>query len=390
MEELSAQFAEPFADLYRELLALVAVGFEYDTLIAIMEGLGALLHFTNRDAAVAAKVDAILDPEIKKLLQKNDASLIVFLLQLFTIRLRGSAEVSELNVHLFNSVMNTSNWTMENISLFPAYALFLHEYFVKLPDTVINQANEIQAILKMLLGNGLDNIAFALFDSILELFSDIAPFIQSGWLVYLLGLLMTEYAGQTSEDRRARVNFIKGTMMFIFKLIIKYTSAAVFEVVYQAAPDLIKVFLVKEINFVRNYFKRPERRIMFMALTELLFANQLNSVLPPDVFALLLNALIENITNKLNPRATRFQEEEDELSKGKVGDVLSGMKSSFQRLTYCEPTKRKLLEQVDNEEQFFLLKLKEFYIANSSAINFSELITEPNQGPLDKMMSSLN
>lgn len=101
---------------------------------------------------------------------------------------------------------------------------------------------------------------------------------QSGWLNYLISNSITYYQDvckqmQPTDKSKKKVfkpQFVKDFIIFVCKLIIQFTASEIINDFNQVSQDLLVQFLAQEISLIKVVQLKTDRRLIFVALTDLL------------------------------------------------------------------------------------------------------------------------
>jgi hypothetical protein len=89
-----------------------------------------------------------MEPVLFKVMTKGEPQSFIFILQILAVRVRGPDTPKETYIQLFRSLLNQTNWVDQNISLFPAYISYIHEFLIKVPESLMQFGEQFQGILR--------------------------------------------------------------------------------------------------------------------------------------------------------------------------------------------------------------------------------------------------
>ena len=75
--------------------------------------------------------------------------MIGYVFQIYALSLRNSTEISHNYKTIFESLLNKTNWSVDMISMYPAYCFYIEEYLTKDITPLAHNANDLQIILQI-------------------------------------------------------------------------------------------------------------------------------------------------------------------------------------------------------------------------------------------------
>ena len=112
--------------------------------------------------------------------------------------------------------------------------------------------------------------------------------------------------------------------------------------------------LQSEKNFVKRFTKYPDRKLLIVGLSDILFKQAVIQMMGADNWKTIINATLFNLAIKRGiKRAATFRTQEDYFLGGKEGGVILGKKVSFSYLNGVK-IKENVLPEIKDEDEYFV------------------------------------
>ncbi|EGR27172.1 karyopherin kap109, putative [Ichthyophthirius multifiliis] len=275
-----------FKDQFEKLLG--NQGYDFQKSFTLFESIGNIVQYANQ-ANGLTNLENALSPYMNKIINKNITDLVSFVLQIYSIIIRNNENYTETNTYkiIFLSLIEQNNWIQENISVFPAYIVYISAYIYKKPSIMGENQQQLQQILTKCLQLKQDSCFFEFCRFIINLF-DLNVLRQSGWLSFILNTSFQYYQQLKIEQNGVQKHqFVKSFVVFLCTLINKYSTSQLMQ-----DFDVLSV-IHEELPLLKNISDYQEKKIIFSAMCEALFQNTQN--IGQQQFADILNALVENL-----------------------------------------------------------------------------------------------
>lgn len=132
-------FVDLFADQFKKLLG---IGYDFSKAFTLFECIGNLINFSTLvNVQMTTKIENSISPFLNKIINENQTDLISFVLQIYSIIIRNTNEINKSTYKIiFESLFNSNNWVIENVSIFPAYVIYISSYINKIPSIIVDYA----------------------------------------------------------------------------------------------------------------------------------------------------------------------------------------------------------------------------------------------------------
>lgn len=133
-------FVDLFADQFKKLLG---TGYDFSKALTLFECIGNLINFSTQvDTTLTAKIEQAISPYLNKIINENQTDLISFVLQIYSIIIRNTNDINKPTYKIiFESLFNPTNWIIDNVSVFPAYIIYMASYIYKIPSIIVDYAS---------------------------------------------------------------------------------------------------------------------------------------------------------------------------------------------------------------------------------------------------------
>jgi len=227
MGEGVRKFNGAICDLFEKLFDKFSTGYVYSSVMNLLESLGYYIIYTAGDEESENFVISKLIKPINSLMSKSINDITSLLLQIYSLMLKHYKNAPETTAKIvLKSLLDESNYTVELVSLFPAYSIFAQEYLRRNIRVLVEHNEGLMLMARKFLEFRIDNAFFALFNTIFELLSQ-EDLKGSGWLHFIVNGSAVIIANGSSKDKAHMLNsrplYFKELFLFICRYGLKYT-----------------------------------------------------------------------------------------------------------------------------------------------------------------------
>ncbi|EAR95791.1 CAS/CSE protein, carboxy-terminal protein (macronuclear) [Tetrahymena thermophila SB210] len=386
LKEKSLEKFDLFVGLFNDQFQkMLSEGYDFQRVSILFECVSNLMNLSStQNSQGYIQLEKTVSPYFDKIISQFISDLINYVLQTYSIIIRNTNNIDKNNFKIiFESLINPTNWTQDNVSIFPSFIIYIQSYIYRIPSIIVTYKTQLEQIFVQFLKLKQDTQFFEFARIFIQQFQ-LDELRQSGWLQFFIQTCLNFYSELakenkqvTSKSKGSKPIFVKNFIVFISYLIQKYTTQQILVDFNAVQQDSVINILIEEINLIKNISDLNEKKVIFTALMDILFNN--TSAISLQAFSLLLNAIIENLgTRRFRP--ARYTEQRDNLNS------MGG--SGFQRLS-CLKEKNTLIPEIQNLDQFFAQQFNLFYsnptIKNS--LNMAEILNLKNQETLSKLIT---
>ena len=335
-----ANLLDPLLKIYSSFISKILqkkIPLNFGLLNQIFQSLGSLIRVSSSSPETAAKIVPIIT-EACQLFTLNESGLHSLIIQVFTVfihtfkinvsaNLQGPEPVLPVNqmatqifgqsslFQVITFVLSVDNYQGEFMVLSDFYLLLLARCSFYCPGLVVSQWNKIANIFQMLIKNGLHKSVFKFLRNMMTkkiMFPQMFEFLQ-GYISHILTI-------SPSPENLIELQIFFREMGFMLMTFIEMNGAAALLSAFSNPKGInsLRQFLAHNFfsQLVSQLGGTLKRQYFLMILTKFLFENvkEAMNVLTPQIFKILVNALVCNVYLRKNDRRS--------LKTGRVEDRL--------------------------------------------------------------------
>jgi len=355
MEDSCANFTAAFCDLFKDMIEKLTKSYNFTTIFSVFDNLANFITYTKDNNDTMQAVHQAVFPQLDKIISANHADMLSYAFQIYALGIHFYNLPTE-NINLiFNSLMNLKNWEKDNLAMFPAYLMFIEEIIVKQPDLLWNNLQTIQGILSAVLIENQQDLLFFTFVNKVAIFFDLQPLRESGLLNAILQIILkaicetqTDINNKENNKPTIRGSLGKSVLLFWSLCIAKFSFEEFIQDVQAAFGNNFGIFynfLIQEINFIKQYQRQPERKVLMNGIEGIIFSSLYDQI-PNEIWSALLNAVVENMFRR---RKSKLY---SDMGDGATKQVLTGSASNFQKLSWFASQKLPYADLPDEDARF--------------------------------------
>ena len=223
--ELS-EFNNPICNMMIKLFEKVERGFVYSNILYLIESFSHYLLYTSENKESQKYITDKMVGPINKLISKQNNDISSLLIQVYAIMVRKYSDIPEDTIQaITNSILNTENYTLELVSLFPSYSIYIQELIKRDPSIIVKFNDQMMKMSKKFLEFRIDDAFFSLLKCIFDTLGE-SDLIESGWINFVVQASV-DIINASVNDKDHLLNtrplYFKELYLFICRFGLKYS-----------------------------------------------------------------------------------------------------------------------------------------------------------------------